>query len=169
MLSRIVKHKNPDMLIEALAGLTELPWRLSIFGDGPDRAELEARTPISLRDRVHWRGWSDGPEPALAEADLLCVPSRSEAFPLVILEAMSRGIPVAASAVCAIPEMLDHGRAGIVVDPVTVPGWRQALEGLLSAPDALGELGQRGLDRMTANYTVEAMTDAYIRAIDSVL
>ncbi|WP_029113860.1 glycosyltransferase [Mycobacterium sp. URHB0044] len=169
MLSRIVKHKNPDMLIDALAGLTELPWRLSIFGDGPDRAELEARTPISLRDRVQWRGWSDGPEPALADADLLCVPSRSEAFPLVILEAMSRGIPVAASAVCAIPEMLDHGRAGIVVDPVTVPGWRRALEGLLSAPDALGELGQRGLDRMTAHYTVEAMTDAYLRAIDNVL
>jgi glycosyltransferase involved in cell wall biosynthesis len=169
MLSRIVEHKNPHMLIEALAGLTEMPWRLSIFGDGPDRADLEAATPAQLRDRVHWRGWSDGPDPALAQADLLCVPSRSEAFPLVILEAMARGVPVAASGVCAVPEMLDEGRAGIVVDPVSVEGWRRALARLLADPDAMPEIGRRGRARMSAHYTIDAMTDAYVDAIGRVL
>ena len=119
MLSRIVEHKNPHLLIEALSGLTDLPWRLSIFGDGPDRERLEARTPDSLRDRVQWCGWSPGPGQALADADLLCVPSRSEAFPVVILEAMARGVPVAASGICAVPEMLDFGKAGFVVEPVS--------------------------------------------------
>ncbi|OOK80717.1 glycosyl transferases group 1 family protein [Mycobacterium kansasii] len=61
MLSRIVEHKNPHLLVEALAGLTEMRWRLSIFGDGPDRERLQARTPAELRDRVQWRGWSAGP------------------------------------------------------------------------------------------------------------
>ena len=169
MLSRIVEHKNPHILIEALAGLTELPWELSIFGDGPDRAELEARTPAALRDRVHWRGWSRGPAPALADADLLCVPSRSEAFPLVILEAMARGIPVAASAVCAVPEMLDFGDAGFVVEPITAASWRHRLAEILAEPEALPEVGRRGHQRMHAHYTIEAMTDAYVHAIGSVL
>lgn len=169
MLSRIVEHKNPHMLIEALAGLTKSPWRLSIFGDGPDRQALQARTPAAMRERVKWRGWSDGPDPALADADLLCVPSRSEAFPLVILEAMARGIPVAASAVCAVPEMLDHGKAGFVVDPVSVDGWRAALSDILADPASLPEVGHSGYQRLSEHYTIEAMTDAYVDAISRVL
>jgi glycosyltransferase involved in cell wall biosynthesis len=169
VLSRIVEHKNPHLLVDALSGLTEFPWTLSIFGDGPDRAKLEARTPAALRDRVHWRGWSPGPEHALAEADLLCLPSRSEAFPLVILEAMARAIPVAASAICAVPEMLDFGKAGFLVEPVSVQGWREHLAEILADPAALPSVGLRGFERMRKHYTVEAMTDAYLDAIDAIL
>ncbi|KZS62570.1 glycosyltransferase [Mycobacterium ostraviense] len=169
MLSRIVEHKNPHLLIEALGGLTQMRWRLSIFGDGPDRERLQAGTPAELRDRVQWRGWSAGPGPALADADLLCVPSRSEAFPLVILEAMARAVPVAASAVCAVPEMLDFGRAGFVVEPASVSGWREQLAKILADPTALPSVGRRGFERMQRHYTVAAMTDAYLDAIAAVL
>nr|WP_082994489.1 glycosyltransferase [Mycobacterium gordonae] len=169
MLSRIVEHKNPHLLIEALSGLTDLPWRLSIFGDGPDREMLEARTPESLRGRIEWRGWSPGPGPALADADLLCVPSRSEAFPMVILEAMTRGVPVAASGICAVPEMLDFGKAGFVVEPVSVSAWRNQLAEILTDLDALPEIGWRGFERVQTHYTVEAMTDAYLEAIGAVM
>ncbi|MBJ8340468.1 glycosyltransferase [Antrihabitans sp. YC3-6] len=168
MLSRIVEHKNPHLLVEALDGLRELPWDLSIFGDGPDRERLEALTPSDLRDRVHWRGWSPGPEAALADCDLLCVPSRSEAFPLVILEAMARRIPVIASSVCAVPDMLDQGRAGALVEDITVDGWRRALRGLLEQPQTWPALGDRGFDRMRERYTIEAMADAYEAAIAGV-
>lgn len=169
MLSRIVEHKNPHLLIEALSELDGIPWRLSIFGDGPDRERLQAATPAGLGERVRWRGWSAGPGPALADADLLCVPSRSEAFPVVILEAMSRAIPVAASAVCAVPEMLDFGRAGFLVEPVSVSGWREQLSRILADPGALPSMGRRGYERMRKHYTVEAMADAYLDAIGAVL
>ena len=169
MLSRIVEHKNPHVLIEALGELADMPWQLSIFGDGPDREMLEAKTPADLHDRVHWRGWSAGPGPALADADLLCVPSRSEAFPLVMLEAMARAVPVAASAVCAVPEMLDFGQAGYLVEPISVSGWRDHLAEILADPEALPAVGRRGYDRMRQYYTVEAMTDAYVEAIEAVL
>lgn len=168
MLSRIMEHKNPQLLINALAGLAESKWELSIFGDGPDRARLEAKTPESVRDRVHWRGWTPGPAHALADCDLLCVPSRLEAFPLVILEAMARKIPVAASGVCAVPEMLDYGKAGIVVEPVTVESWRATLSRVLAAPSDLHAIGNRGFERMIDNYTVESMTDCYEAAIEAV-
>lgn len=169
MLSRIVEHKNPHLLIEALSGLAGMPWRLSIFGDGPDRERLQARTPAELGDRVQWRGWSAGPGPALADADLLCVPSRSEAFPVVILEAMARAVPVAASAICAVPQMLDFGGAGFLVDPVSVSGWREHLTRIMADPDALPSVGQRGYERMRKHYTVEAMADAYLDAIGAIL
>jgi glycosyltransferase involved in cell wall biosynthesis/GT2 family glycosyltransferase len=169
MLSRIVEHKNPHLLIEALSGLADVPWRLSIFGDGPDRERLQASTPSELSERVQWRGWSAGPGPALAEADLLCVPSRSEAFPMAILEAMARAVPVAASAICAVPEMLDFGKAGFVVEPVTVSGWREQLAGILADPGVLPSVGERGFDRMREHYTVDTMTDAYVEAIEAVL
>jgi glycosyltransferase involved in cell wall biosynthesis/GT2 family glycosyltransferase len=169
MLSRIVEHKNPHVLVEALDGLRDLPWHLSIFGDGPDRERLQALTPADLSDRVAWRGWSPGPEAALADCDLLCVPSGAEAFPLVILEAMARAIPVAASAVCAVGDMLDGGRAGILVDDVSVAGWRVALEGALHNREPWNELGKQGFERMRKLYTVEAMADAYESAIAAVL
>lgn len=169
MLSRIVEHKNPHVLVEALGGLQDMPWTLSIFGDGPDREKLQAQTPAELGDRVHWRGWSAGPGPALADADLLCVPSRAEAFPMVILEAMARGVPVASSAVCAVPEMLDFGKAGFLVEDVSVQGWREFLAEILADPAALPSVGRRGFERMSKHYTVEAMVDAYVDAINEVL
>jgi glycosyltransferase involved in cell wall biosynthesis/GT2 family glycosyltransferase len=169
MLSRIAEHKNPHLLIEALNGLTDLPWILSIFGDGPDRERLQARTPAELGNRVHWRGWAAGPGSALANADLLCVPSRSEAFPMAILEAMALAVPVAASAICAVPEMLDFGRAGYVVEPVSAAGWRDQLAHILADPAALPIVGRRGFERMQTHYTVAAMTDAYLEAIGAVL
>lgn len=168
MLSRIATHKNPHVLVEALDGLRELPWRLTIYGDGPDREELQELTPPDLVDRVSWRGWAAGPGPALADCDLLCVPSRAEAFPLVILEAMARRIPVAASAVCAVPDMLDGGDAGFLVDDISVAGWRAALDSALRHTDSWHGLGEKGFQRMAERYTVEAMADAYENAIGAV-
>lgn len=168
MLSRIVEHKNPHLLVEALSGLPEYDWKLSIFGDGPDRERLEALTPDAVRDRVHWRGWSPGPEHALADCDVLCVPSRSEAFPLVILEAMARAVPVIGSAVCSVPDMLGND-SGVVVDPIDVQHWRTALEAVLTDPDGLTALGRRGFDRMRDLYTIETMADSYEEAFTAVL
>lgn len=169
MLCRIVEHKNPHLLIDALASMPELPWTLDIFGDGPDLARLSARTPAELRDRVRWHGASPGPDHALAELDVLCVPSRAEAFPLVIVEAMIRGVPVMASAVGAVPEMLDDGRAGVLVERATVPAWTAALRTVLTEPDQLAELAAAGAARALRRYTVDAMTDGYERVIADVL
>lgn len=162
ILGRISENpKNPGLLVEALAGLHDLPWRLTIFGDGPDKARLQAATPAAIADRVTWAGWVPGPQVAMADADLVCIPSKSEAFPLVILEAMARGIPVAASAVGAIPTMLDGGRAGFLVPQGDLQAWRDTLRGILTMDrGALARLGAASLDRLDG-YTIEAMTDGY--------
>lgn len=169
MLARIVKLKNPHILTAALAQVpAHLDWTLDIFGDGPDRELLQALTPDSVLDRVTWRGWSPGPDHALAHADLLCGPSGTEAFPLVILEAMARGIPVMATDVCSVSDMLDGGSAGYLVGEPTVGAWAAALTDVLSAPDRLPAMGAAGRDRMAQHYTVDTMADAYEAAIESV-
>ncbi|HEX3785660.1 MAG TPA: glycosyltransferase [Pseudonocardiaceae bacterium] len=169
MLSRIVEYKNPHLLVEALAALPAGEWTLDIFGDGPDLARLAARTPRELAGQVRWRGAASGPDAAFPEIDVLCVPSRAEAFPLVIVEAMARGLPVVASAVGCVPDLLDDGNAGVLVEPVTVEAWTEALRPLPHSPDRLAELAAAGARRAARNYTVEAMTDAYEVAIAETL
>jgi glycosyltransferase involved in cell wall biosynthesis len=171
MLTRIKAYKNPLLLIEALAALDDRGlsgWSLDIFGDGPDRAELEARTPAQLADRVRWRGRSSGPDHAFAEIDVLCVPSGFEAFPMVMVEAMARGVPVMAAVSGAIPEMLDDGRAGVVVDPLTREAWTDACAAVLRDPDRIAALGAAGRARALENYTSTAMADRYQRAFAEV-
>lgn len=169
VLSRMSDGKNPRGLLEALARMPEMPWRVSIFGDGPKRAEFEAQTPDSIRDRICWAGWSPGPDHALVDADVFCVPSRAEAFPLVILEAASRGLPVLATPVGAIPDILDHGRAGHLTTGNSPDDWEATLRWLFAQDrQDLLALGMAGFDRTAERYTVEAMADAYESVIEAV-
>ncbi|WP_018334020.1 glycosyltransferase [Actinomycetospora chiangmaiensis] len=169
MLTRLKTYKNTTLLIRALDALGRDDWTLDIFGEGPDRDVMEAETPAHLTDRVHWRGVSPGPDHAFAETDVLCVPSGFEAFPLVMVEAMTRGMPVMASASGSVPEMLDGGAAGVVVEPVTVEAWSRALAGVLDDRAELARLGRAGRERALALYTDDAMVDAYQRAFVTVL
>ncbi|CAM3450787.1 glycosyltransferase [Kibdelosporangium persicum] len=165
MLCRMVEHKNPHLLVAALDSLPDLDWTLDLHGDGPDRAKLEAKTPGHLRDRVRWHGASPGPDHAFRTFDVLCVPSRAEAFPLVIVEAMARGLPVVSSAVGSVPDLLDNGRAGVLVEPVTAAAWAAALRPILEQPARLEPLAAAGAKRAAELYTVDAMADAYETAI----
>ena len=172
MLTRLVEYKNPLLLADALDALGPDhagDWTLDVFGDGPDRARLEAATPTHLRDRVRWRGPSPGPDAAFTDIDVLCVPSGFEAFPMVMVEAMVRGIPVMASASGSVPDMLGHGAAGVVVEPVTREAWTAALARVLDDRPGLDRLAEAGRERAVAQYTDAAMADAYERAIAAVL
>jgi glycosyltransferase involved in cell wall biosynthesis/GT2 family glycosyltransferase len=163
MLCRMVEHKNPHLLVEALGQIEEQNWTLDLFGDGPDRDRLQAMAPDN--PRVRWRGASPGPDHAFAEIDILCVPSKAEAFPLVIVEAMARGLPVISSAVGSVPDLLDNGNAGVLVEPVTAAAWAAALRSIIQDPTRLTALAAAGARRAAELYTVDAMTDAYETAI----
>lgn len=172
MLTRIKEYKNPLLLahaFDALGAHRRSEWTLDIFGEGPDRARLEAQTPGHLRENVRWRGPSPGPDHAFSEIDVLCLPSGFEAFPMAIVEALARGVPVMASASGTVPDMLDFGRAGVVVEPVTREAWTAALEGVLADRAGIEALGEAGRRRAMERYTVSAMTDDYQRAFTRVL
>jgi len=166
MISRPMEHENQRVLIDALDGLHELPWRLSIFGDGPDEA-LRALIPPDLADRVRWPDCPLDREQVFADCDLLCVPDNCHASSIVVLEAMARRIPVAASAGFAVNGVLDEG-AGLLVIDNSVEGWRTAIGSALRQVDKWKAMGEKGFERMNALYTVDAMADAYESAIAAV-
>lgn len=167
--TRLEEAGNTTLLVRALDALARPDeWTLDVFGDGPDRVALQAQTPAYLRGQVRWHTEAASAD-VFADLDVLCVPGVTEAFPLVVVEAMTRGLPVVASASGSVPEMLDGGAAGVVVAPVTVPAWTEALRGVLDDRGALARLGAAGRERALARYTETAMADAYQRAIVHVL
>ncbi|GAA4382403.1 glycosyltransferase family 4 protein [Agromyces bauzanensis] len=145
----VAPHKGQDVLIEALAGMTDLPdWSCSIVGSLDVDREFAIRTAAAIRsaaltERVELRGVYTGRRLADAyhAADLVVVPSRAESFGMVVTEALARGIPVVAARVGGVPEAIAASAAAILTppdDPVALravlrrwsedPGWRAELK-----------------------------------------
>jgi glycosyltransferase involved in cell wall biosynthesis len=123
-VSRFSPEKALDVLIEAFAGVRH--GRLVLIGDGDERPRLEALVEeLGLVDRVCFAGWVTGPWTAQWALSALVVPSRSEGFGLVVVEAMLAGIPVVATDVGGLPELIEQDRTGLLVpadDPAALAG-----------------------------------------------
>jgi glycosyltransferase involved in cell wall biosynthesis len=127
-VGRMSTEKGYDVLITALSGLGDLPWRLCLVGDGPALPGLRSQAEqAGLSDRILFTGAVDNPLPFLAGAGALAHPSHREQCPLVVLEAMALGKIVLANAVGAVPHMISHERTGWLVRPGDAPTWQEAL------------------------------------------
>ncbi len=95
----------------------EIPSKLILIGDGPDRSECErlARQ-LDLGDKVKFLGKQDGLVEILASSDLFLIPSQSESFGLAALEAMACGLPVISSSVGGLPELVRHNETGFIAE-----------------------------------------------------
>lgn len=163
-VGRLSRQKGFDVLLRALAELSGVS--LLLIGDGPRRAELEQlRDSLGLGERVRMIGWADDARPYLGSADVLAVPSRWEAFPLVIPEAMLAGLPVVATKVGSIDEAVMGGETGFLVDADDVEGLASALGRLVGDPELRAAMGRRGQEiareRLTATRMAEAFESLY--------
>ena len=124
----VTRDKGHDVLLDALATVTDLSWRCACVGSldrAPAFADRVRRRGWEggLRDRVGFPGPRTGPEldRAYATADLLVLPSRAETYGMVVTEALARGLPVLATEVGGVSEALGHGedgtRPGLLVPP----------------------------------------------------
>jgi glycosyltransferase involved in cell wall biosynthesis len=131
---------------------------LAALGDELGRGvELDLVTPAEIAPREGVRTHRLGPaSPELVElyrqADVLCLPTYGDTNPWVLLEAMACGCAVVSTRVGAIPELLDDGRAGVLVDHGDRRGLRDALTALLDDPSRRTELGARARARCEARY-----------------
>lgn len=116
----LVPEKGVDILVDAMAVLPRRDVHLVMLGDGPLRRSLRSRVRSrGLADRVHLRG-AVPPEAVpefMAACDLLCLPSRREGCPNVVLEALASGRPVVASRVGGVPELVRDDESGVLVAP----------------------------------------------------
>lgn len=119
-LGSLRMEKGFDLLLEAFTRVaTQNPqWSLTIWGEGPSRSALQAQArALGIERRVRLPGITREPFARLAEADLFVLSSRVEGFPNALTEAMSVGLPVIATDVGAVPEIVRHGVDGLVVPP----------------------------------------------------
>lgn len=110
----VFNPKRPDKLLNALESFKQQDWKLIIIGDGTYRKNLEEMAYLkNIHARIKWLGWVENPWSLIMEATALIVTSDYEAYPLVIIEALSHGLPVISSNCPTGPrEMIHHGNNG---------------------------------------------------------
>ena len=117
-VGRLESIKGQQYLVKAMSRLKNGDCHLVLAGDGSNRNNLEKRfRAAGLGDIVHFLGSRDDIPELMAACDILVMPSESEGLPFVLLEAMAAGLPVVATKVGQIPDILGNGKCGILVPP----------------------------------------------------
>jgi glycosyltransferase involved in cell wall biosynthesis len=143
--------------------------RLAVVGDGPDLDALQAQSrELGVAEAVHFLGPSSDPLAALRGMDVFVHPSWAEAFPYVILEAMSLARPILASDVGGVGEAIVDGQSGMLIPPRDERGLAHALIGLLEDPGRRSRLGEAALRRVDQEFTRSVMIDRVKRVYDEV-
>ncbi|MGI3783363.1 MAG: glycosyltransferase family 4 protein, partial [Janthinobacterium lividum] len=163
-LSGLHPRKGVPDVVDAFARLhLDLPdWHLHIVGDGPDRAEVEQQiSRLGLDGFAHVRGSTLTPHGLLEQADIFVSASHAEPFGLSVAEARAAGCAVVATAVGGVPEVLDHGRAGILVPPGEPDALVDALRSVMVDPRSRREWQDRAL-RGSDYFSVARMSAEYV-------
>jgi glycosyltransferase involved in cell wall biosynthesis len=105
-VGRLSKEKGADVMLDALA-MSDPAWRLSMIGEGRDRDRLEQRAAkLGITDRVRWHGHVDGAGLLLTAFDAFVLSSRTEGTPITLFEAMRASVPIVATRVGGVPDVV---------------------------------------------------------------
>jgi glycosyltransferase involved in cell wall biosynthesis len=157
---RLAPEKGLGHLIAAvaLARARGLPVELLLAGDGPQRAALTARAQeLRIAGHVRFLGFQRQLERLFPACDVYALPSLEEASPMALLEAMSCGLPVAATAVGGVPEILDQGGCGLLVPPAHPAALADALGCLAEQPVLRRQLAAAARARVLAAFDLPVM------------
>jgi glycosyltransferase involved in cell wall biosynthesis len=166
-----VGRLSPEKGLEALVRLwgdVAPGFRLRIIGSGP-LAALANDSPAN----IEWLGWQSHEQvlAAMKDATFLVFPTRCyEGFPMVLLEAMATGLPVIATALGSVPELIHQRENGLLVPAGRDEHWREAVRWALSHSAPMAEMGCRGRREFEHKYTPEAgyrlLSDVYERTLE---
>ena len=169
MVCRIVEQKGIPYALQAFQRVSDCfpAANLVIAGDGDLRPQLEALAQeLGIDAKVHWLGWRGDAVDLIAAFDVLLLPSLWEGFGLVLLEAMSRRVPVIASRVSAIPEVVVHGETGILVEAREVDELATAMTRLLEDRALRQHMGLLGAARLEEHFSVGRMVSGTVAAYE---
>jgi glycosyltransferase involved in cell wall biosynthesis len=163
-VANLREEKNHETLVDAAALLVpDFPeLQFQIVGDGPRRRALEALVSTRRLERsVRFLGHREDVAQLLNEADVFVLPSRSEAFPNGAIEAMAAGLPVVASAVGGLLNLIDSDRTGVLVEPGNPERLAAALRRLFTDRSTAARLGKAARDQVMSRYSFERMVAAF--------
>ncbi|MGH7726828.1 MAG: N-acetyl-alpha-D-glucosaminyl L-malate synthase BshA [Candidatus Eiseniibacteriota bacterium] len=163
--------KNVDQVVRIFAAVHDRrDARLVMVGDGPEkpRAEELARQ-LGVGKHVLFLGNQEVMEELLPLADVFLLPSSTESFGLVALEAMSAGVPVVASRVGGLPELVEHGKSGLLEEAGDVEAHVRAVIKILEDPKLAHRMGAAGRKRAIEHFHVDRIVDRYRRVYEELL
>ncbi len=188
-VGRLTQIKNHSLFLKAAQKLKiaegDKKTRFLIVGDGELRAELEAQTQqLAIADRVIFTGWIGNLSPLYANLDVLALTSNNEGTPVAVIEAMAAGVPVLATDVGGVRELVsDRGmrnleleqgefevcERGVLVQPGDAEGFAKGLQHLLGNPDLCKKMGQRGRKHAREHHSRERLVSDMDRLYRSLM
>ena len=161
-VGRLKEPKDFVSLVRALAQV-DAPFRAAIIGDGPDRSLIEeAIRATGLGDRVELLGERADVPAQLAASDVFVLSSLSEGMPISVLEAMAAGLPVVASAVGGVPELVVEGETGLLVPPGDPDALGAALQRVLADGELRRSLGAAARRRAEERFDLGPFREAHV-------
>jgi N-acetyl-alpha-D-glucosaminyl L-malate synthase BshA len=164
--------KRVDDAVRVFARIARrLPARLVLIGDGPERGRVQQTADEEgVAERVIFLGKQESVAEILTCADLFLLPSASESFGLVALEAMSCGVPIVATAVGGVPEVVPHGEAGFLTAVGAVEDMAEHGVAILKDNETwrrMSEAARRAAERFSAERVVPLYEQYYQRVLDT--
>jgi L-malate glycosyltransferase len=162
-VGRLSREKGADVMIDALSHANDA-WQLSIIGDGAKRNALQQRAAkLGVADRVTWHGPVENAGSLLSAFDAFVLSSRTEGTPITLLEAMHAGVPIVATRVGGVPDVVGHSHAILVPseDPHAIA---HALDELVSDRSAAAQRSTLARERLLQSFS----SGAWFEAIDAV-
>jgi glycosyltransferase involved in cell wall biosynthesis len=152
--------KGQVLLVQACGRLRDagVPFQLTLVGAGPDRERVErAIRELGLQDRITLTGALNQKEVRgqFARADVFVLPSLAEGIPVVLMEAMASGVPCVTTPVNGIPELVEHGRTGLLARPGDAESLAEQLQRLIDDPALRRELALAARDKVLADFDLE--------------
>lgn len=172
-VGRLSKEKNQDMLIRAFHQTCSASWlslKLVIVGDGPEREKLQALVAqLNLTGKVIFTGVIKEMPVVYQMLDIFVLSSLTEGVPLTVLEAMAAKVPVVATRVGGIPEIVTDGETGLLVDSKDAADLSAKINMLVSDQTRRDKLAANAFAVVQSHYSLEKMRLAYSHVYQEVL
>jgi glycosyltransferase involved in cell wall biosynthesis len=169
-VGRLVAAKGLPILLEAMTRLKGAT--LQVVGDGPDRQMLEDMAgSLGLSNRISFLGYQSQTQvrDLLKQTDVFALSSFAEGVPVVLMEAMAAGIPVVATRIAGIPELIHHEESGLLVSPGDAAGIASAIRQLLEDPELRNRYAAAGRKQIEKEFNINVETRWLAKILTSAL
>lgn len=170
-IGRFMAQKNPLQVVESLARLRHIGWECTMIGDGPLRQQVEELVRrYKLVGRICFEGWLDHQDVInkLSQSEILLMPSLSEGLPIVGIDALANGLAIIASRVGGLPELVEEGNNGYLIESGDIEGFAQAIQVLLTDRQKLHSFRQASWKKASL-FDLDRITEAYERVFQQAI
>jgi glycosyltransferase involved in cell wall biosynthesis len=160
-VGRLSPEKGPDVLLRAIPKIEPHTLRVSFLGDGPMRPEcVELAERLGVGERISWHGPGPGASQLLRAFDAIVLSSWTEGTPMILLEAMAAGVPVVATAVGGIPDVVSAREANLC-EPGDEAGIAAAINDIVQHPVEARRRSGRARERLAEDFAITAWATRY--------